>query len=790
MLTCFRFSLALSALLPLLLMAIPSAPVAVSHFEAWRGLTASPSSLGGVLPMEGSGAATFLSPGAFILPVDFTREPVAARASWDLKIPCDLKLAQGLEFDFYCSDLTPFSRFSLYLRSGSGWYHLPFFPETAGKWERIRVLKRSAQIEAPVSGWGNIDSLRLSGWRGGRGGARLAIANLSPIPVSPGILILQARGEKSRDVMTFSGNMASTLAAIGLPPVEVADGELDGTLLEHCRLVILPYNPTLTPESALLLRRFIDRKGKLLVCYRLPSPVDELLGIREKGYCGVEAWDGMRLRGFVRVGKGLPGQPAFVPQASWCTALPEAGGECETLALWMDGRGRRSGIPALVRSPNGIFMSHVWLGGTRGEQAALVRSMVGSLFPDTLRQGAGRALSGIGADLPPSDFERIKAGKELGALIDRATSAWKAGKWQRAIDLAEQASAEATRRWLSSRPSQRDTFRGFWCHSPWGLGGGRSWDDSIRLLKEGGFNAVVVNLAWADTAFYDSAVLPVSPLVKERGDPLKAVLAACRRYGVACHVWKVCWNMGTCVSRERAARLSGEGRTVWGPDGREIPRWLCPTHPLNRRREIEAMVELARKGVDGIHFDYIRYPTSKGCFCQGCRRRFEQKIGRKVREWPSDLLREGELSGKWKAFCRDAISSVVRSVRERVRETDGSVQISAAVFRNPGSLAQEWPLWCEKGWLDFISPMDYVESPVMLENLIRQQKGRVAGVRLYPGIGLSCWPAELSDPVMAARQIEAVRRAGLQGFMIFNLDSRAEKVIPLLRLGVTRADAL
>ncbi len=33
------------------------------------------------------------------------------------------------------------------------------------------------------------------------------------------------------------------------------------------------------------------------------------------------------------------------------------------------------------------------------------------------------------------------------------------------------------------------------------------------------------------------------PLVKEKGDQIALCLAACRKYGVQCHVWKVNWNM-------------------------------------------------------------------------------------------------------------------------------------------------------------------------------------------------------------------------------------------------------
>ena len=45
-----------------------------------------------------------------------------------------------------------------------------------------------------------------------------------------------------------------------------------------------------------------------------------------------------------------------------------------------------------------------------------------------------------------------------------------------------------------------------------------------------------------------------------------------------------------------------------------------------------------------------------------------------------------------------------------------------------------------------------------------------------------------TDGVRLAKQIEAVRELGLGGFTVFNFDRRAERVLPLLRTGVTRED--
>ena len=71
---------------------------------------------------------------------------------------------------------------------------------------------------------------------------------------------------------------------------------------------------------------------------------------------------------------------------------------------------------------------------------------------------------------------------------------------------------------------------------------------------------------------------------------------------------------------------------------------------------------------------------------------------------------------------------------------------------------------------------------------MRSQLKRAGKVPLYPGIGLSCWPNDGRDAERLARQIEAARALGLKGFTVFNFDHRAEQVLPLMRLGVTKDD--
>ena len=60
---------------------------------------------------------------------------------------------------------------------------------------------------------------------------------------------------------------------------------------------------------------------------------------------------------------------------------------------------------------------------------------------------------------------------------------------------------------------------------------------------------------------HDVYMMPVAPDVREKGDQIAACLAACKKYGIQCHVWKVNWNMGWRTPKEFLDRMKQEGRT-------------------------------------------------------------------------------------------------------------------------------------------------------------------------------------------------------------------------------------
>ena len=320
-----------------------------------------------------------------------------------------------------------------------------------------------------------------------------------------------------------------------------------------------------------------------------------------------------------------------------------------------------------------------------------------------------------------------------------------------------------------------------WCHRGWGMSEKTTWDGTIRSLRNCGFTDVIPNMCRPGGAYYNSKVLPVQPYVSQHGDQLESCLKACRKYGLKCHVWKVCWNIGKHAGFAVDGfvdRMRKEGRLARTSTGEERS-WLCPSHPANLKAEIDTMLELASKGVDGVHFDFIRYSGMDVCFCDRCKTAFEAKYGKPV-DWkklqnPNPDTKGSGLRRAWTDFRCGNITRLIREASSRLRAQYPKVEISAAVFSMEGEMvrvnvAQDWGLWCRNGYVDFVCPMDYVNSVPMFRRTIERHKKVLNGVKCYPGIGYSVMRTKpyADKPVRLAEQVMAVRECGYPGFTVFD----------------------
>ena len=415
-------------------------------------------------------------------------------------------------------------------------------------------------------------------------------------------------------------------------------------------------------------------------------------------------------------------------------------------------------------------------------EAAIAR--VGKIASFTTYEDATNQIAAL-------DGHNAQVAKALASAENLRESALKLGrqeKFAEAMEPAAAARAQLLRAFCLAQKPLPGEFRGFWCHSAFGVKG-IDWDEAIHRLADNGFTAILPNMLWGGAAFYESKVLPVAAQTTTRGDQIRECLAACRKYGVQMHVWKVDWNLGTAAPKDFVARMRQAGRLQVSSGGKEEP-WLCPSHPENQQLEIAAMVEVVRNyDVDGIHFDYIRYPDNDHCFCAGCKERFEHSTGSALKNWPEDVTADGPLCQRWLEWRRSNITTVVRAVSEQARAIKPKIKLSAAVFRNwpvdRDGVGQDWKLWCDKGYLDFVCPMDYTPSNHHFESMVAEQVEWAGRTPCYPGLGVSASSSRLGAD-RAIEQINITRRYQTHGFVIFNYgEKETTELLPMLGLGIT-----
>ena len=168
----------------------------------------------------------------------------------------------------------------------------------------------------------------------------------------------------------------------------------------------------------------------------------------------------------------------------------------------------------------------------------------------------------------------------------------------------------------------------------------------LDRLKAANFNTVLFQTRTRGDVLYKSAIEPYNFILtgKVGGDPgydpLAFAIAECHKRGMECHAWMVTIPLG---NRKHVAALGKESvtkkkRAICVPYKREY--FLNPGHPQTKEYLMSLVREVVeRYDVDGIHFDYLRYPENAPRFPDSYDYRKYSK-GRSLAQWRRDNLTE------------------------------------------------------------------------------------------------------------------------------------------------------
>lgn len=780
----------------------------------------------GQIPLSGRDIFSFegksgLADGWLSLP--FASDKKIDRVCFDANVNLDLSALETPLLGVTVENPKAVGSITLYFRSGDGWYSMgrkASGPMNPNRPVQLVFSISEARTEGKPAGLDKIDGIRIAFWRGNDVDSRVRLNSFQVQEY--GFLSVVADPEKWTGDAGHGPRQVRMLARYGIATTQINASALTAARLASARAVIIPITASLTDEQVGVLCDYVDGGGFVVLCYTQPARLMNRLGFTAGRYTKPKADEPKLAEIHFLPGREKTSASNVITRSAHNAAiarplpddqLPEQLRSDEAKpkidAFWQDSDGNRTDLPAIVSSESGIFWSYLFPSDDAATRQYL-ESVFGALDP-TIPRAAARKVWGelfsVGYDptlVADADAFRQKALEEI--LPRLALDGWTEAKIKAILfdqaDVAEsekfilaveKVRDERVTQFCASFASKPVEARLWWQHSGLGPYPG-DWDRTMKELSEAGFNAVIPNMLWGGSAMYESDVLPHDPSVEKYGDQAAQAVAAGKKYGVQVHVWKVNYNCGR-TPQSFIDEMTAAGRMQKSYSGEPKP-WLCPSNELNQKLEADSMLEVATKyGVDGIHFDYIRYDGGGFCYCDGCRQRFgafyREQTGEELADWPESTRRDEKVRELWGQWRCDQITALVREVRRRVEIECPTCQISAAVFSDyPGctkGIAQDWVKWVHEGLLDFICPMDYTASPVRFDSLIKKQQELIGGkIPLYPGIGATSTGNSLSADQVAV-QIEIARRNNTPGFTIFNLSQReAAKYFSPLSSGPTK----
>jgi uncharacterized lipoprotein YddW (UPF0748 family) len=337
---------------------------------------------------------------------------------------------------------------------------------------------------------------------------------------------------------------------------------------------------------------------------------------------------------------------------------------------------------------------------------------------------------------------------------------------------------------------------------------------AVRAAKDAGFNTLLVQVRGRGEAFYRSDVEPrASDLDGQPAgfDPLATVIDLAREGDLKVHAWININLIGSgatlprsrthvafrhpewlMVPRALAATLRAVDPRSPGYLG-ALSRWtranaetveglyLSPLVAAARDHTERVVAEIvSRYALDGVHFDYVRFPNPEFDYAPaalaefraaqaplttpGDRARFDRAAATDPTAWTTSR------PNAWAAFRRDRLTSLVDRLAKTARAARPGLTVSAAVV--PSAIDardrtfQDWRAWAAGGLLDVLCPMIYTTESENFAGLAAGAIEAAGPAAVWTGIGAYRLPV-----ARAADNVRAARRSGAAGVVVFSYDS-------------------
>jgi uncharacterized lipoprotein YddW (UPF0748 family) len=339
----------------------------------------------------------------------------------------------------------------------------------------------------------------------------------------------------------------------------------------------------------------------------------------------------------------------------------------------------------------------------------------------------------------------------------------------------------------------------------------------VRRAKENGFTDLIVQVRYRGDAYYTSSLEPRAEQLADQPDdfdPLGLAISEAHRVGIRVHAWLNVYIASSIVRLPK----SRDHLIYKHPDWVMVPRGIAaelyrydprtpdflqrilgyardhrdeleglftsPAHPEVKENNVRIWQDVAQKyDVDGLHFDYVRYPNPQFDYSRTSIDRFRAEVEKDLNPQNRALLATQFKSNpliyattfpeRYAKFQRSQVTDLVSQIHKAVKAIKPKLTISAAVFADDKDALkarfQDWKLWLQKGWLDVLCPMAYTPNTALYRKLMVGVMTNAAGKQVWGGIGAFRQPAE-----SALEKIRVTRELGAQGFVLFSYGSSIE----------------
>ena len=258
----------------------------------------------------------------------------------------------------------------------------------------------------------------------------------------------------------------------------------------------------------------------------------------------------------------------------------------------------------------------------------------------------------------------------------------------------------------------------------------------IDFAKRYHINTLFIQIYRANQAWFPSRIADQTPyetcLKTVSEDPLRLLIKEAQRSGIEVHAWL---NMLSLGDNKDARILKKYGAGILTKNLKEKKSieeykideqyFLEPGDYRVRQYLVDIVGEIltAYPELDGIQFDYIRYPDKNPAYgyTKENIKRFKMATG---------LESINEKSRAWKDWKLAQVTGFLEMLVKKTRSLRPNIRISATGCM-PYSRAyleafQDWPSWLKGGLVDFITIMSYSPDLPEFEEWVRSAK-REAG---------------------------------------------------------------